>query len=176
MRFIDHRLYKQRNLTASSEAWFSQDQRYRYLIRRIWHNGTVDDEFSPRAMLFVMLNPSTASAFDDDATLRVITGHAKRAGHDELLVANLFALKSTDPRALAGHPDPIGELNDLVLAALPRVFTIVAWGDHPCARKRSEDVVQILSRPLHCLALTKSGAPHHPLRLSKSLNFQPWPS
>lgn len=58
--------------------------------------------------LFVMLNPSTADATDDDPTIRRCIRFARDWGHARLLVANLYALRATDPRALSRHPDPVG--------------------------------------------------------------------
>lgn len=60
------------------------------------------------AVNFVMLNPSTADAEQDDPTIRRCLGYAFRWGFARLIVTNLYALRSTDPRALWEHPDPIG--------------------------------------------------------------------
>lgn len=60
----------------------------------------------------VMLNPSTADATHDDPTIRRCIGFAKTARAEGLRVVNFFALRSTDPDALANADDPVGPMND----------------------------------------------------------------
>src|SRR5689334_20041621 len=62
---------------------------YRYRLTRRWGDGP--------ALLFVMLNPSTADATEDDPTIRRCTGFAKREGMPAIEVVNLFAWRATDP-------------------------------------------------------------------------------
>jgi len=64
-------------------AVFSRDGRYRYALRRVWDDGKP-------AVLFVGLNPSTADAHRDDATIRRCTRFARDWGFGQLLVGNLF--------------------------------------------------------------------------------------
>lgn len=117
-------------------------------------------------VVFVMLNPSTADANADDPTIRRCCGFAKRWGHDRIVVVNLYALRSTDPRALRTHPNPIGTHNDdAIYAAALRGPVVCAWGVH--GEKDRVNAVRLLlavakAKPL-CLGLTKSGAPRHPL-------------
>jgi hypothetical protein len=58
---------------ARAAATISADGRYRYRLERWW------DEHVP-AVLFVMLNPSTADARDDDPTIRRCVAFARRWG------------------------------------------------------------------------------------------------
>ena len=69
---------------------------YRYLLKQ------VAESMSPMTStaLFVMLNPSTADATLDDPTIRRCRGFAKLWDCNGLAVANLYALRSTDPAAL----------------------------------------------------------------------------
>ena len=58
---------------------------YRYRLDRSWNK----DVCAP--MVWVMLNPSTADADEDDSTLRRVTAFSKKAGCGGLVVVNLFA-------------------------------------------------------------------------------------
>lgn len=155
------------NLGGTAGAEFSECGTYRYRLRRSFTGRVLEAPTNP--VVFLMLNPSTADAIEDDPTIRRCCGFARAWGHSDLLVSNLFALRSTDPDALLRHPDPVGPENDAVLAGLPRCPIIAAWGAHPAAVKRARAVRELLAgRELLALGLTKGGAPRHPLYLLAS--------
>ena len=134
---------------------------YRYRLWRSW------DSERP-LMLMVMLNPSTADHEADDNTVRRCLAFARREGCGSLEVVNLFALRSSEPAALYGHPDPVGPANDEVIAeAAARCDTLVAaWGAHGRLQGRSGAVRRLLravGKPVWCLRVTKGGEPGHPL-------------
>jgi hypothetical protein len=151
------------NLLRTAAAEFSDDEVYRYRLRRSFAGDVLAPP--PNPVVFLMLNPSSATALEDDPTIRRCIGFAKAWGHSDLLVGNIFALRSTNPDALSGHTDPIGPENDAVLADLPDCMIVAAWGAHLMAARRSARVRELLGRELHCLGTTNSGAPKHPLYL-----------
>lgn len=140
-----------------SDALISECGTYRYWLRRLW------DESLP-CCAFIMLNPSTADASNDDPTIRRCIGFAKMWGYGGLNVYNLFALRATDPRELRKSSDPIGPDNDAHLSQIPQDAMIVAawgsWGDY---LHRAFDVHKQFKGRLWCLGLTKGGHPRHPL-------------
>lgn len=146
-------------------AVISKCGRYRYVLRRTldsvlrWH----------RPMLFIMLNPSTADAVQDDPTIRRCISFAEREGATQLSVVNLFAFRSTDPALLHQADDPVGPMNDQHIAdEIEKSWTTVAaWGAHPFAKKRAEEVKSKFG-PFVCLGTTKNGSPKHPLYLKSS--------
>ena len=74
-------------------AVVSDDGLYRYILTRTW------DRSLP-ALVFCMLNPSTADATVDDPTIRKCIGFAQRLGYGGIIVVNLFAYRATKPREL----------------------------------------------------------------------------
>ncbi|ELZ96619.1 DUF1643 domain-containing protein [Haloferax sulfurifontis] len=153
-----------------SDAVLSDDGTYRYRLSRTW------DADKP-TVAFVMLNPSTADATDDDPTIRRCLGFAKEWGFGSLTVANLFALRSTDPDALAGHADPVGPENDAhlqdVCDSAERV--VVAWGAKGSLRDRAALVADLLDdRDLYALDTTKAGHPAHPLYQPADAELTNW--
>lgn len=149
------------DLFLERDAVISDCGKYRYLLRRTWDHG------KPRA-LFIMLNPSTADAEIDDATIRSCIRLSKGLGYGSFEVVNLFAFRATDPSELQQADDPIGPRNDeKIEAALLRCdLAICAWGAHQMAESRGRAVRSMIRthRPaVFCLGKTKAGAPKHPL-------------
>lgn len=126
-----------------------------------------------------MLNPSTADEQTNDPTVERCERRARALGLDGVRVANIFALRSTDPRALYGHPDPVGPLNDEAILDAVRDAGIVicAWGGHGTLNGRGEAVVRLLHQhgmDLHYLALNADGTPKHPLYIGYDRQPTPW--
>lgn len=153
-----------------NDAVISECGRYRYLLRRTW------DHAKPRALL-VMLNPSTADATIDDATIRSCVRLLSGQGYGSMEVVNVFAYRSTDPNELSKQADPFGPRNhDVVRAAIHRCDVVIcAWGAYPPARQHA---VQILNdarmhRPaVYCFGKTKAGAPKHPLYIKSGTSLE----
>ena len=143
---------------------------YRYALERLWGDG------SRGTCTFIMLNPSTADANQYDPTIRRCLRFADDWGCQGLQVLNLFALRSTDPKALCSHPDPVGPENDDYLLAWTQDSEIViaAWGVHGALKGRGEAVRRMIPK-LHALKFTKDGHPSHPLYLPKTLTPIPFP-
>jgi len=146
---------------------------YRYRLGRRWASGP--------AMLFIMLNPSTADAFIDDPTIRKCIGFAERNGADAIEVVNLFAYRATDPGVLACIGWPVGPENaEHVARATKEVHEdggkiVLAWGANARGRKEAKAMINDLVRrglPLHVLRFLLDGTPAHPLMLPYSCKLQ----
>lgn len=170
---------------GDERAWAvtSPDDRYRYVLARMWDDYFDDgrpwcERDSQRPLwVFGMLNPSRARHDVDDPTIRKCIGFARRGGAGGFLVVNLLAFSTHDPKEVvqAGRDgvDVCGEHNAAVLQwALSRPallgLHVAAWGRIP-PRLRSvtqSGRVQFLwSRP-HCYGLTAGREPRHPLMLA----------
>lgn len=173
------------SLDRTGWARFSDDRRMRYRLARsltdtpiVLRDGIVE---CARGVTFLMLNPSTADAFELDPTVRRCVGFARAWGADVLQVVNIFALRSTDP-AMLYEPDADvgdGHLNDGEIIAACHVMRVVgAWGAHGVLRDRGRAVLSKLQRrgvELVHLGLTKRGHPRHPLYLKADTEPQPIP-
>ena len=148
-------------------AVFSECRRYRYALWRIW-----DEDM--RYAMFICLNPSTADEAKDDPTVRRCAGFTRSWGYGGLYMANLFAYRSTDYRALKGGQDPVGPETDEWLRRLAQEAGVIvaAWGNQGSYRDRDWAVVEMFP-DLCCLALTKHGQPGHPLYLKGDLRPTP---
>ena len=141
---------------TNSSAVISTDEKYRYLLRR---------EFGGygRTCVFVMLNPSTADADEDDPTIRRCNSFARRENCSALEVVNLYAYRSTDPKQLWQVFDPVGPENDRYIreAVANADVVIAAWGAH--AKRMRARVVDRMIPGAFALGFTKQGSPKHPL-------------
>lgn len=163
------------SLPAIRGAVLSVCGTYRY---RLWRHWAPSDDGPHDAINFIMLNPSTADAEQDDATIRRCIGYARRWNYGGIVVTNLFALRATDPRQLRKAADPVGPHNDehLYHAAHSCDGIVCAWGRHGSLYGRDQQVRRLLSgRRLAYLDLCKDGAPKHPLYLPLNLEPQVWP-
>jgi len=156
-------------------AIFDPTEKYRYLLTRSWPslemNGTVT---------WVMLNPSTADAYQDDPTIRRCISFSQNWGYSGLIIVNVYALRSTDPKGLLTIQDPIGRENPMHIqnAIQSSQLTIAAWGafkvsNQTCKLGLPNEVYNVLRQAeLHCLGTTKEGYPRHPLYIKGSTKPQ----
>jgi len=158
----------------------SECGRYRYRLKR-----KVSEE-SDIPCCFIMLNPSTADATEDDPTIRRCMGYARDWGCGELIVVNLFGIRATNPKAMLAASDPVGPDNrDHVECAVDyavnvsmhgRGAVICAWGNHGAYMEQGLTVLGWIDhyKPM-CLRVNgKSGQPAHPLYLPKTLKPVPF--
>ena len=154
----------------ATNALFDESSLYRYTLYRRMTEGE-------KTMLVIGLNPSTATATEDDPTIRRCVGYAEREGCSKYYMGNLFGYRSTDPKNLYTIEDPVGMGNNFWLGYMAEQADIIvaAWGAHPLAVERGEKVKELLApREIMCLGKTKSGAPKHPLYLRKDAPLEVW--
>jgi len=153
-------------------ASFSACGTYRYRLTRNISEAS-------RVLNFLMLNPSTADAEKPDPTITRCMGYCRSFGYSDLVVTNLYALRSTDPRGLWTHASPIGPDNDqwLKVTATEADLVICAWGNHGKRNGRGDAVLRMLREngvtPHRLGPLTKEGQPNHPLYLKATLTPEP---
>ena len=150
------------------KANISKDKIYRYTLSRTW------DSTKP-TVLFIGLNPSIADENIDDPTVTRCINFAKDWGYGTLLMANLFAFRSTYPKEIYLIDDPIGKDNDhYILECVKQSDLIIAcWGNNGTYMGR-EKIIKELVPNLYCLQKNKNGTPHHPLRLPRNITPIPF--
>jgi hypothetical protein len=146
-------------------AIISENQLFRYHLCRYWDAGE-----DAKHALFIMLNPSTADADNDDPTIRKCMHYAMLFGYGGIDVVNLFALRSPSPAVLRKVLLPVGIKNDETILhyALQASIVIAAWGHGGKLDGRARKVKDMLCRcgiELMCLQKSKDGTPKHPLYL-----------
>ena len=168
------------DLFASSSAVISPCGQYRYRLERSWE---VPAASSYGQTTIIMVNPSTADATNNDATIRKLIGFGSGRWAN-IVVGNLFAYRATDVRELANASDPVGPENDEHLRRMiGEAFRLIfAWGPTAKLPKQLRDrwrVVDVMARKLGkeplCIGKpAKCGHPRHPLMLAYAEPIQPW--
>lgn len=150
----------------SRSARFSTCGHYRYTLWRSWGDGPF--------LNVIALNPSTADRDRNDPTCERLERRARSWDFGSLIVTNIFAWRSTNPKVLRQVADPIGPENDRWIMEWARRSDMVlcAWGAHGSLHHRGEKVRKMLTDAglnLHCLIGLDSGEPGHALYLPYSL-------
>ncbi len=157
---------------APSVAIYSDCENYRYSLTRTW------DETGKR-VLFVMLNPSTATEVQNDPTVERCERRARTLGYGAFCVCNIFAYRATDPKVMRAQADPTGPANDAAIidASDWADDIICAWGTHGEHLQRGPEMERILRaqpKPLTHLGLSKAGHPKHPLYIGYKVQPMMW--
>lgn len=157
---------------APSVALYSDCEKYRYSLTREWDQAG-------RKILFVMLNPSTATEIQNDPTVERCERRARALGFGAFRVCNIFAYRATDPRDMRAQTDPTGPENGATIlnAAQWADAIVCAWGTHGAHMNQGamiETVLRSQPKPLMHLGLSKAGHPKHPLYISYSVQPETW--
>lgn len=138
-------------------AEFSPCRTWRYALWREWG-------FDGKFVALLGLNPSTADEAIDDPTIKRCIRFAKDWGYDGLLMLNAYGFRATKPRVMKAATDPNGPGNDeaILIRIAQAELVVAAWGVH-CEATRSQALLQLIGRTVHCLGKTKGGHPTHPL-------------
>lgn len=157
-------------------AILSPCKKYRYrLDRTVAMTGPV--------YAFFGVNPSTADASLDDATVRKWIGFCKRLGGSRFIVGNVFAYRATDVRELAAIDDPHGpDIGDHITDIINEADILVpCWGNTAKVPPTLQSFFDVLmdaltssGKPVMHFGLTKSGDPKHPLMLGYSTPLDYW--
>lgn len=164
-------------------ATLSSCGQHRFLLSR-----RIDTEGPSRASVvgWIMFNPSTADAEADDPTIRKCLGFSQRVSAGEIVVANLFSWRATNPKEVRAHLDDAcpGENLDAIDYVLRESDVVVcAWGRLAAPAWAQERVRSVLRRAeaepyaltkLHVIDLSKDGHPVHPLMQGYAKGLRAW--
>lgn len=159
-------------------AIISECGRYRYRLER-----QVAPMFVTKPVMFIGVNPSTADALTDDATIRKMIGFTQRWGYSSFMVGNVFAWRSTDVKQLPDRSLAVGPENMHHLRAMldEAACVIPCWGDthkvpktHRVQFEIVRALLQLTDTPVKCFGYTNGNDPLHPLMLAYSTEMRDW--
>jgi len=157
----------------NNKATISHCGNYRYWLERKW------DERHPQ--VFIMLNPSTADANEDDRTIRRCINFAKRENAGGIIVVNLFAYRATNPKYLSSCIDPVGAENisnirtALLYGKVTERSIICAWGANKLSKPEAEKVkrrAKDIGVKLVCFDFNADLSPKHPLYVTSNTQLK----
>ncbi len=173
-------------LYTSASCVMDTDEKYRFVLSRRWKRPPDNQPRECDMALGVMLNPSTADALKDDATIRRWNGFAQSWGLAGFDILNLYALRSTNPKKIWAKDSPYFERDSpfedqflLEAARKPYAKVIFAWGSPGSIWDRGHRIGRMMwnaNREIvpMCFGFTKNGSPKHPLRLAKTTQLVPY--
>lgn len=151
----------------SSGAEFSKDRKYRYALWRIWNPELP-------LIMYIGLNPSTASEIKNDRTISVVKTYSNKWGYGGFYMMNLFALVTKKPSVLKKSSNPLGDNDGWLERIAPKCEKIVfAWGAFKEAKERSVQVIKMFPNAF-ALHINHDGSPHHPLYLKGDIKPVPY--
>lgn len=141
-------------------AEFSPCGKYRYKLWRIW------DPTLPKAMC-IGLNPSTANADTNDATIRNLIQMLTKLGYGGFYMTNLFAIVSSDPDILLSEGVDLQLDNENKLKEVAAICkdVIVCWGNFKQAKNRIKEVLPQYPKA-KCFGWNQNGTPWHPMGIT----------
>lgn len=163
-----------------SNAIISDCGLYRYRLER---------EVQPEGKVFAFfgINPSTADASLDDATVRKWRGFALRNGCSRFIVGNVFSYRATDVRQLdianRDHIKVQGEEHWQHIHSIINDADVLVpcWGDSKKVDRNLRPLIKELlsviahsGKPFLNFGLTSGGDPKHPLMLGYDTPLTPW--
>ena len=124
-----------------------------------------------------MLNPSTADSTINDPTITKCIKYYQEWGYHQVVVLNIFAYRSTDPKGLKEIEDPVGPCNEETFrkVLLKANQIVCAWGNHGKYRGQEYIALEWIKKNNHipyALRFTSTGSPQHPLYLPLKLKPQ----
>ncbi len=137
-----------------------------------------------KVIAYFGVNPSTADAVEDDATVRKWRGFTIRNQGHRFIVGNVFSYRSKNVADLQTAPLTYEEehWNHIRGIIADADLLVPCWGSRnklpPRAVARLGEFLDLLlksGKPVFHLGLTKTGDPAHPLLLSYDTPFTPWP-
>lgn len=129
------------------------------------------------------VNPSTADAIENDATIRKDIGFARVHGWRHIIKGNEFTYRAKDVRALAtctepNHPDADEALRQIFADA---DVLVPCWGPtsklpkHLRGRWRQVAAMMVeTGKPIMCLGTALDGQPRHTLMLAYDTPLTTW--
>jgi hypothetical protein len=149
---------------------------YRYRLER-------DVQLDGCVFAYFGVNGSTATATENDQTVKKWIGFTQLNRGRRFLAGNAFAFRAKDVRALSGAIDPVGPDNNTHLVAIINEADVLVpcWGARGKLPPRLQPRLDLLremlflsGKPIKTFGFTKLGDPLHPQMLGYDTPLRDW--
>lgn len=151
------------------QAEFLEKGTHRMSLHRAWN-------YRRPQTLFIGINPSVASATQDDHTVRKLTGFCERWRDGGFYICNLYTHVATNHRELLKAKEPCHRLkwHFINLASNHCDRVVFMWGNKKFIPKVMVQEMMDKFPKAMCFGITKGGHPVHPLMLSYKTKLMPF--
>lgn len=153
-------------------AKFSKDLKHRLVLWRIWNR-------SKGIVLYVGVNPSTADAKVDDATIRRLNHFTRQEGYGGFYIINLYTRITPHYEQLKSFKKINSSVSNYYIEKYARKSNLVClmYGRRGHDTARYEEVLALLdltcnSKPIMCFGYNANGTPVHPLMIANKTRFK----
>lgn len=129
--------------TIKTEAYFSEDNKYRYLLRKEWDKGS-------KTAMVIMIHPSIADTVLLDHTTIYVINNLHSIGYGSVEIVNLFSKIDTKINLKEELSELIGEETNRFIrkAGYKADIIIIAWGSigdrNKKVKARQDEVLDLL--------------------------------
>ena len=143
-------------------ALFSNTRHKRFVLWRTWN---LDRPY----VMFIGINPSTANENKNDPTINRLISISRYWDYGGLIIMNLLAYVSSDPKQIRKSPNY--EIEDMYLREFSKIpeSVILMWGNEGRKYMDRIKIIKELFPEAECFSQNKNGHPIHPLYLGKNL-------
>lgn len=155
---------------TDKQAEISDDQLYRFLLTREWDSNK-------GKVMWIMLNPSTADAMNDDPTIKKCVSYADKWGYGSIAVVNTNPFRSPNPKEMRGHSLPVDvwvQNHAVIERESANADMIVAGWGNDAEFEALKFFVNRFGNRLFALQVNNTAHPAHPLYLNGSLEPRPY--
>jgi hypothetical protein len=151
--------------TIKTEAYFSEDEKHRYLLRKEWNK-------TKKKAMVIMINPSSADKLLIDHTTMYVINNLSKLDFGSVDIVNIFSKIDVRISLKESMDELVGKENDNYIekAAARADYIIIAWGkvgeNSQKIKNRQEEIFNILSKnekSLYTIADAKGRRGFHPL-------------
>lgn len=153
---------KMETLFENNGADFSECGNYRYRLWRVWNT-------SLQTVMCIGLNPSTANAEKNDATISILKRMLTTLRYGGFYMMNCFPYITSDPKLLKHNPMSDEWNNNMLTVTASKCSEIIfAWGGFKVIKERGRDkeLIEMFPRA-KCFDKSKDGSPIHPLAMQE---------
>ncbi|WP_350339895.1 DUF1643 domain-containing protein [Gemmobacter denitrificans] len=156
-------------MDVRGSAYFSDCGNFRPYLSRAWAQGPI--------IMWLCMNPSSATNTSDDATSRKLTAHSRRLGFGKLMLLNVMDYRATDPGQLPNgeerSPHNICHIARCARHANRVVFAYGGLRNNPAWRNYANEAVAACQpAAVFRVQINKDGSPRHPRRFPANFELE----